>query len=283
MLTPAPNGQPPACAPTSMPSPSPSVTTTTRPPQTEPSAQPSACTEVFDQCSQICFLPREDSTRPQDCADLSDPLEEARCNILPQPSGCNCCAKECSPENPMLTPAPNGQPPACAPTSMPSPSPSIPDVCDEDDEIFSYYQHGNNQAPPRVPIQSVEFGTSGSDKTVSFKVFNPFQDTHDIFAHYETVGFGSMQCGNNRDSDMNYQSDVSVTAKCNANSQALVHIYAVGKDARDIKSNANNTTSVPQCCMAGFDDQLLPKDTVIWTYTINCECKLKQKDCFCEE
>ncbi|CAJ1939670.1 unnamed protein product [Cylindrotheca closterium] len=195
----------------------------------------------------------------------------------------------------MLTTSPDGRPPACSPTIMPTVSPSVvtslppytfkptavSDVCNEDEEIISYYQHGNNRAPPQVPIYAVEFGIDGSDKTVSFKVFNPFQDTHDIFAHYETVGFGSMQCGNNRNSDSNYQNDVSVTAKCNSNSQAIVHIYAVGKEARNTKRNAS-MTSVPECCMADVDDQLLPEDTVIWTYAVNCECEKKQEDCFCK-
>jgi hypothetical protein len=184
--------------------------------------------------------------------------------------------------------------PSPEPTAVPSPVPSLApsavptcgeerddDVCDGNVEsLVKYYQHGNNQAPPGNPIHSIAFGTRGSDKTVSFKVSNPFKETHDIFTHYETVGFGNMQCENNRNEDDECERDISITAKCNSRSQTLVHVYAVGKEARDTKHS--NSVEVPECCMVEFDDKALPEDTVIWTYTIDCECDLNPAECFCE-
>uniref|UniRef100_UPI003704D51E HEP200 protein n=1 Tax=Cylindrotheca fusiformis TaxID=2853 RepID=UPI003704D51E len=111
MFTPSPDGSPPICSPTMMPSP-------------EPSSQPSDCGEVIEECPiDACFLPKSDSARPPDCTAVGRP----DCNVLPFPNniGCpSCCPFECSPDNPMFTPSPDGSPPNCSPTMLPSPSPS---------------------------------------------------------------------------------------------------------------------------------------------------------------
>jgi len=115
MFSPSPDGSPPVCSPTPL-----------------PSQAPSDCAEVIDICPfDTCFLPLSDSSRPDSCSAIGGG-EGARCDMLPQPSGCTCCPEECSPENPMFTPSPDGSPPACSPTQMPSPAPSqAPSDCAE--------------------------------------------------------------------------------------------------------------------------------------------------------
>src|SRR6056300_1700137 len=96
-----------------------------------PSQAPSDCAEVIEICPfDSCFLPLTDSSRPAQCA------ANDQCNMLPQPTGagCSCCPDECTPENPMFTPSPDGSPPACSPTMMPSaaPTPILPTVVASD-------------------------------------------------------------------------------------------------------------------------------------------------------
>nr|CAA75361.1 HepB protein [Cylindrotheca fusiformis] len=124
MFTPSPDGSPPICSPTMMPSPQPSGVVDS--PTPEPSSAPSDCAEVIEQCPiDECFLPYGDSSRPKDCTDPD--INRPDCDVLPTPQniGCPaCCAFECRPDNPMFTPSPDGSPPICSPTMMPSPEPS---------------------------------------------------------------------------------------------------------------------------------------------------------------
>ncbi|CAJ1946553.1 unnamed protein product [Cylindrotheca closterium] len=122
MFTASEDGSPPVCSPTMMPTTNPSST-----PSNVPSAMPSDCAEIIDQCPHdTCFLPLDDESRPRDCIDPMVDRED--CNVLPFPDGCPvCCPVECSPEHPMFSDRPDGNPPACSPTMMPSPIPtSIP-------------------------------------------------------------------------------------------------------------------------------------------------------------
>jgi hypothetical protein len=176
---------------------------------------------------------------------------------------------------------------------MPSLAPSCPgeerddnefQICESKKSVLKYYQHGNNKAPPRNPIHSIAFGTSGNSnsKTVSFKISNPFEATHEMYTHYEQVdnfGFGDMQCAVNLDQE-DCKTDISVTANCNAQSQTVVHIYAVGKSAKNIKL-ADGVT-LPKRCTSSPEISALPENTVLWTYTIDCECDLDPDKCFCE-
>eukprot|EP00526_Cylindrotheca_closterium_P001998 CAMPEP_0113641164 /NCGR_PEP_ID=MMETSP0017_2-20120614/21607_1 /TAXON_ID=2856 /ORGANISM="Cylindrotheca closterium" /LENGTH=1123 /DNA_ID=CAMNT_0000552487 /DNA_START=20 /DNA_END=3391 /DNA_ORIENTATION=- /assembly_acc=CAM_ASM_000147 len=124
MFSPSPDGSPPACSPTTMPSPAPTFAAPAVIPSESPSAAPSDCAEVINICPfDDCFLPLSDSNRPTSCSAVGGG-EGARCDMLPQPSGCSCCPEECTPDNPMFNPSPDGSPPVCSPTAMPSPDPT---------------------------------------------------------------------------------------------------------------------------------------------------------------
>eukprot|EP00980_Cylindrotheca_fusiformis_P031283 scaffold26122_cov127-Cylindrotheca_fusiformis.AAC.2 len=126
MFTPSPDGSPPVCSPTIMPSPAPSELSLTLSPDPtpSPSEMPSGCSDVIELCPiDACFLPDTDPSRPLDCTDPS--VNRPDCDVLPTPTniGCPfCCPFECRSDNPMFTPSPDGSPPACSPTMLPTPA-----------------------------------------------------------------------------------------------------------------------------------------------------------------
>jgi hypothetical protein len=84
-------------------------------------AAPTPCSNILRECPESCFLEEGDAARPTNCSDPSVDRED--CDTLPLPTdiepACpDCCPDECRKDNPMFD---DGD---CAPTPLPSPSPS---------------------------------------------------------------------------------------------------------------------------------------------------------------